>query len=464
MTSSNTYRADYPSAHHSSYSTLPEALYSLSCLADLYEIGNVLGTEIDSRELREHILAHLSRAICARGACLLLYHQVQQRFIPVASLGEKLPTAKLVTMIDDWRMIEQQALGGPGEMLATLLLDNLCIVLVTLSDNDMLFGMVALAVPEKNVLADERCLLLAFMGKVAASLLRTSDLSDQIRQHAIDQERNRIACGLHDGILQQITHVIHKLEYIQRLSAIDDKQTVLSELQDVRNKLNSSLHELRNTMSGLLAERVEKRPLIEMIRQFMDEYKRDHAEVALALNVTGFEEPLRLPPKLELVISQCIQEALTNVWKHARATQISVQLSKFDDWLVVEVSDDGIGFEPEQVLIASKSGEGEEFHFGLLIMRERIEEMGGSWELYSRPGEGTTVKARFSLANSINRLTKREQEIIQLISEGLTNRGIAQRLQISMDTVKTYIHRILQKLGVKDRVQAVTVAYRNGWL
>jgi signal transduction histidine kinase len=196
----------------------------------------------------------------------------------------------------------------------------------------------------------------------------------------------------------------------------------------------------------------------------MDEYKRDHAEVALALNVTGFEEPLRLPPKLELVISQCIQEALTNVWKHARATQISVQLSKFDDRLVVEVSDDGIGFEPEQVLIASKSGEGEEFHFGLLIMRERIEEMGGSWELHSRPGEGTTVKARFSLANSINRLTKREQEIIQLISEGLTNRGIAQRLQISMDTVKTYIHRILQKLGVKDRVQAVTVAYRNGWL
>jgi DNA-binding CsgD family transcriptional regulator len=152
------------------------------------------------------------------------------------------------------------------------------------------------------------------------------------------------------------------------------------------------------------------------------------------------------------------------VWKHARATQISVQLSKFDDRLVVEVSDDGIGFEPEQVLIASKSGEGEEFHFGLLIMRERIEEMGGSWELHSRPGEGTTVKARFSLANSINRLTKREQEIIQLISEGLTNRGIAQRLQISMDTVKTYIHRILQKLGVKDRVQAVTVAYRNGWL
>ncbi len=464
MASSNIYRTDYPSAHHSYYSTLPEVLYSLSCLADLYEVGNVLGAEIDSRELREHILTHLSRAICAQGACLLLYHQIQQRFIPVATLGEKLPTAKLVEMIEDKRMIEQQTLGGPGEMLATLVLDNLCIVLVTLSDNDMLLGMVALAVTEKNVLADERCLLLAFMGKVAASLLRTSDLSNQIRQHAIGQERNRIARELHDGIMQQITHVIHKLEYIQRLLAMDSKQIILSELQYVRDRLNSSLYELRNTVSGLLAERVEKRPLVETIRRFMDEYKRDHAEVTLALNVIGFERSRRLPPKLELVISQCIQEALTNVWKHASATQISVQLSRFDDWLVVEVSDNGIGFEPEQVLIASEPHEGEEYHFGLSIMRKRIEEIGGSWELHSTPGKGATVKACFPLASPMNGLTKREHEIIQLVSKGLTNRQVAQRLQISMDTVKTYIHRILRKLDVKDRVQAVAVAYRHGWL
>jgi signal transduction histidine kinase/DNA-binding CsgD family transcriptional regulator len=423
-----------------------------------------LGAEIDSWELREHILTHLSHAICARGACLLLYHGVQQRFIPVASLGERLPTAKLVAMIEDRQMIEQQTLGGPGEMLTTLLLDDLCIILVTLSDNDMLLGMVALAVTEKNALVDERCLLLAFMGKVAASLLRNSDLSNQMRQDAINQERNRIARGLHDGIMQQITHVIHKLEYIQRLLAMDGRQLVLSELQYVQDTLNGSLHELRNTMSGLLAGRAEKRPLVEMIRQVMDEYKGRHPEVELVLKVTGLGESQRLPHKLEVVASQCIQEALTNVWKHARATYIGVQLSRCNDWLVVEVSDNGIGFQPEQVLIAPKSHEGDEFHFGLSIMRERIEETGGSWELHSRPDEGTTVKARFPLVNPINELTKREHEIIQLVSEGLTNREIAQRLQVSMDTVKTYIHRIIHKLGVKDRVQAVAVAYRNGWL
>lgn len=463
MASSNAYRADYPSAHQS-YSTLPEALYSLSCLSDLYEIGNVLGTEIDARELREHILTHLSHAVRAQGSCLLLYHKGQQRFIPVASLGEKLPTAKLIATLEDWPMIEQRTLHGPGETLATQLLDNLSIVLVTLSDNDTLLGVVALAVNEKNTLVDERYLLLTFMGKVAGSLLRHSDLSNRVRQDAIDQERNRIAREIHDGTMQQITHALHKLEYIQHLLTTDDRQLLLSELQYVQNTLNGSLQELRNTMSGLLAGRAEKRALVETIQRLVDRYKRSHSEIELQLKVIGLDESQRVSSKLEMTVSQCIQEALTNVWKHARATCISIQLSRLNDWLVVEVSDNGIGFLPEQILTASEHREGEGLHFGLSIMRERVEETGGSWELHSRPGEGTTVKAHFPLAHLISELTKREYEIIHLVSEGLTNREIAQRLQVSMDTVKTHIHRIMQKLGVKDRVQAVAAAYRNGWL
>ncbi|HEY4032461.1 MAG TPA: LuxR C-terminal-related transcriptional regulator [Ktedonobacteraceae bacterium] len=467
MTSSNAYKADSASAHHypQYYSTLPEALYSLSCLSDLYEMGSVLGAEVELQELRQHILIHLSRAIRAQGACLLLYHRAQQRFIPVASLGERLPTAKLVATLEDWSVIEQQTVRGPGETLVTLRLDNLCIILVTLSDNDTLLGVVALAVTDKNTLVDERSLLLAFMGRVAASLLRSSDLSNRVRQDAISQERNRVARGLHDGIMQQITHVLHKLEYIQRVLEMDCGQLILFELQHVQNTLHDSLHELRSTMSGLLSRRVEKRALVEMIRRIVDEYQNSHPEIELVLQITGLNESQQLSPKLEMTISQYMQEALTNVWKHARATRISVQLHGFDDgWLVVEVSDNGIGLQPEQVLLASRHHDVEEPHFGLSIMRERIEEAGGFWELQSRPDEGTTVRARFPLANLSNELTKREHQILHLVSEGLTNREIAQRLQVSVDTVKTHMHRIMQKLGVKDRVQAVAVAYRNGWL
>ena len=470
MASSNAYRAESLSAHHYSgqrYSSLPEALYSLSCLSDLYEIGNVLGAEIDSRELREHILTHLSRAIRAQGACLLLYHTAQQRFIPVASVGERLPTAQLIATIDQ-QMMEQQALHGPGETLATLLLDNQCIVLVTLSSNNTLLGIVALLVTDKNTLVDERGLLLAFMGRVAASLLRNYDLSNQMRQDAINQERNRIARGLHDTITQQITHVLHKLEYIQRLMEMNCGQLILSELQHVQSTLNGSLHELRNTMSALLSPRVEKGALVETIRQIVNEYKISHPETDCVLKISGLDESQHLPPqlpsKIEMCVFQCIQEALTNVWKHAQATSIHIQLHRLAGWLVVEVNDNGIGFEPEQVLIASKHYGVEERHFGLYIMRERIEEAGGLWELQSQSGEGTTVRARFPMPNPTNELTKREHEILHLVSEGLTNREIARRLEVSIDTVKAHIHHIMHKLGVKDRVQAVAVAYRNGWL
>jgi signal transduction histidine kinase len=400
MASPNAYRADIPSAHHH-YSTLPEALYSLSCLADLYEIGHVLGTENDLQELREHILTHLSQTIRAQGACLLLYHAAQQRFIPVASVGEKLPSAQLIASIDR-RVVEQQALRGPGETLTTLWLDDVCIILVTLSYNHTLLGIVALSVTDKNTLVDERALLLAFMGRVAALLLRNADLTYQMRQDAINQERSRIARGLHDGITQQITHVLHKLEYIQRLLEMNAEEIILSELHYVRNTLNDVLHGLRDTMSAMLTPQVEKAKLVDTIQDIAEEYKRSHPEIELILTMTGLDESQHLSLKIEMAICQCIQEALTNVWKHARATCVHIQLHRLADWLVVEVSDNGIGFQAEQVLQVFESPNyinQEKRHFGLYMMRDRIEEAGGCWELQSKSGKGTTVRARFPLAN-----------------------------------------------------------------
>jgi len=283
-------------------------------------------------------------------------------------------------------------------------------------------------------------------------------------QDAIHQERNRIARELHDGITQQIVHAIHKIEYIQRLIGRDGEQPILSELDHVQSTLNGSLYGLRNTMSVLLSPQVEKVVLVEKIQQLVDDYEQIHPEIALILKITGLDASECLSPKLEMSVLRCIQEALTNAWKHARATAISVQLHRLASWLIVEISDNGVGFQPEHMSIASKRHNGKEQHFGLSIMRERIEEAGGMWELQSQPGQGTTVRARFLIAKPINELTKRQREILQLVSEGLTNREIAGRLDVSVDTVKTHIYHIMHKLGVKGRVQAVAVAYRNRWL
>jgi two-component system sensor histidine kinase DegS len=270
---------------------------------------------------------------------------------------------------------------------------------VTLSYNRTLLGIVALSVTGKNTLVDERALLLAFMGKVAALLLRNADLTYQMRQDAINQERNRIARGLHDGITQQITHVLHKLEYIQRLLEMNAEEIILSELHYVRGTLNDVLQGLRDTMSALLTPQAEKVTFVETVQKITDEYKSSHPEIELVLTMTGLDEPQHLSLKVEMAICQYIQEALTNVWKHAQATHVHLQLQRIADWLAIEVSDNGIGFQAEQVLESLDHINEEKQHFGLYMMRDRIEEAGGCWELQSESGKGTTVSARFPLAN-----------------------------------------------------------------
>jgi DNA-binding NarL/FixJ family response regulator len=98
-------------------------------------------------------------------------------------------------------------------------------------------------------------------------------------------------------------------------------------------------------------------------------------------------------------------------------------------------------------------------------MQERIKEAGGRWQIQSQPGEGTTITASFPIITPMTiDITQREKEVLRLIVEGLSNREIAQRLAISTDTVKTHIHHIMQKLQVKDRIQAAIVASTHRWL
>ncbi len=74
------------------------------------------------------------------------------------------------------------------------------------------------------------------------------------------------------------------------------------------------------------------------------------------------------------------------------------------------------------------------------------------------------MRARFPLTNAVQLLTSREQEVLRLIVDGLTNRDIAQKLSISLETVKSHVHHIMQKMQVKDRTQAAVVAMRQGWI
>jgi signal transduction histidine kinase len=129
---------------------------------------------------------------------------------------------------------------------------------------------------------------------------------------------------------------------------------------------------------------LEQLPLVEAIKQELDKFSQSVA-VNTKFNISGMRRDL--PPELEAGLLRICQESLTNVRKHAKATEVEVNL-KFDESEVeLSVSDDGVGFRPRASSGGKKRGT-----FGLISMRERARGLGGTFEVQSRRGKGTLVR------------------------------------------------------------------------
>jgi signal transduction histidine kinase len=115
------------------------------------------------------------------------------------------------------------------------------------------------------------------------------------------------------------------------------------------------------------------------------------AGVAVGLKATAEVEALKLPAAVEIQLMRIIQEALSNIRKHARATNAIVSFGRTADGLTIEVSDNGQGFDPERLVRTGWP------RFGLQTMRERAQAIGGKCDIVSSPGHGTIVTVQVPL-------------------------------------------------------------------
>ena len=281
-------------------------------------------------------------------------------------------------------------------------------------------------------------------------------------QAAIDRERSRIARDIHDGAAQGIAHAIHSLKFAQRMLE-KQPQAAQREIQRARETLLESLDDLRHDISALLPAPLEQTNFAEAVRALIDDFSSN--EPAITLRYEGIQIK-HLPSSLEAPLYRFLQEALNNVRKHARARHVSVQIQSLPALLVAQVSDDGVSFNVKQIPEYSRHATKNDTstHFGLRAMQERVEQAGGVLEVVSKPGAGTTIKARFPLPLPPLALTNREREVLRLLVDGATNRAIADQLTVSIETVKSHVHHIMQKLQVKDRTQAAVLAARKQWV
>ncbi len=215
------------------------------------------------------------------------------------------------------------------------------------------------------------------------------DASRQVFQ-IIEEERMRIARDMHDGPAQSMANLVLQAEILERLLDRNPKQLV-TELAEFKNSVRNALEETRQLIFDLRPMTLDDLGLVPTLRKFIKEYG-DRYGLATRFNVVGQER--RLPGNTEGVLFRIIQEALTNVHKHARAKMAEVTMNLQPSRVSVTVKDDGQGFD----VARTEANLHKNKNLGLLSMRERAELEKGTLEIRSQPGRGTEVKVEIALA------------------------------------------------------------------
>jgi len=193
-------------------------------------------------------------------------------------------------------------------------------------------------------------------------------------------------CGgwrLHDGPIQALTRLGILLERGRLRLRRGQVEDGLGLLTDAQAALGDEVQALRRIMATLRPPVLEERGLVSALCDYV-EVVREQAGISCTLSA---RLPERLPEDQEIVLYRVAQEALTNVARHSKASSARVELIETAGRVVLEVHDDGVGFDPASELVGSLD------HFGLAGMRERVELAGGTWTVWSREGSGTVLTA-----------------------------------------------------------------------
>jgi signal transduction histidine kinase len=199
---------------------------------------------------------------------------------------------------------------------------------------------------------------------------------------AAEGERARIAANLHDGPIQRLAALGLILDRSQIRLGRDDKEGVESLVGQARQGLSEEIQSLRRMMSELRPPVLDEGGLVAALRDYLSAWAAATG-VEARFDSSPYAE---LSPNTETVIYRVVQEALANIAKHARASLATVALGPAGKGVQVVVRDNGLGFDPCPQPDLLRAG-----HFGLAVMRERVELAAGQLDVLSAPGTGTEV-------------------------------------------------------------------------
>ncbi|RPJ01357.1 MAG: GAF domain-containing protein, partial [Chloroflexi bacterium] len=220
--------------------------------------------------------------------------------------------------------------------------------------------------------------LIVLLAQQAAVAIENARLSEQLQDMALSRERDRIGMELHDGVIQSVYAVGMKLEIMRGqfpMTLAQEKQ-----YQSIIEDLNSIIEDIRLYIRNLRTAREEQATFKQRLENLARHF-HDFARVEAVVDVPSRLRTLNDRQRHSLI--QIVREALSNVARHAQATQVEIKAREVGNHMILTVRDDGRGFDPSKFR--------EPTSFGLHNMHQRAIQLSGTLTIESEEGHGTTL-------------------------------------------------------------------------
>jgi signal transduction histidine kinase len=249
---------------------------------------------------------------------------------------------------------------------------------IPLMVKDKVIGMLGLAHSEPGYYTSQHARLALTIANQAAVAIENARLYEQARHLSALEERQRLARELHDSVSQALYSIALGARTARTLLDRDPSKAA-EPLDYVRSLAEAGLAEMRALIFELRPDSLEVEGLTAALTKQADALRARHG---IEVHISLCDEPSMSLDERE-ALYRIAQEALHNIVKHARASQVDLSLACGDATVILEVKDNGLGFDTSGPFPG---------HLGLYSMRERAERVGGTFEVESAPGSGTRMR------------------------------------------------------------------------
>lgn len=229
-----------------------------------------------------------------------------------------------------------------------------------------------------HILRDEQGRAQRMIGAMI-DITRQMEIKEAATRAALE-ERRRLARDLHDAVTQSLYSLSLLVEAARRHAQLGDRKAANDYIARLGELAQQALKEMRLLVYEMRPPSLKEQGLAGALQSRLDAVER-HAGIRARLHV---DMTRRLTPAAQLQLYRVAEEALNNALKHASATTVRIHIQSGDAGTILEITDNGRGFEPQ----AARASSG----LGLISMRERVEKLGGRFELDSAPGRGTKIR------------------------------------------------------------------------